>query len=135
MHPVQIHYRRKARAKMARSRHSFSSRVQPTQAQIDPSWIAEKGWVVRREQPSSLSAGLLNGPLPSQPPFLAHIIYTTERFKELSSTACTNYTKSIHSHTKTFLFTILIGQVSGMVKGKVDFVSINQMPTNTNDVY
>lgn len=51
MQKVQICCRRKVRGKIARNWHSFSSGPQPTHEQIDPSWRAERGWVVRRWEP------------------------------------------------------------------------------------
>lgn len=132
-HPVQICCRRKARGKMARNQHSFSSGAQPTQAQIDPSWIAEKGWVVRRGEPGEngllLFCVAFKSPLPFQSHFLVHIIYMTDGFKELSCTLCTHYTQSIHSHSSTMaLFTILIGLFSQIAKAKKEEI---RLPVNT----
>lgn len=98
IHPVQICCRRKVRGMMARNRHSFSSGAQPTHAQIDPSWRAEKGCVERRITHFSLCL-TFKYPVHAQPHFVVHVIYTAEGFKYLTISV----TLSKHSRTTILL--------------------------------
>lgn len=90
MHPVQNRCRRKARGKMARDQHSFSSGAQPTHAQIDPSWITEKGWVARRGEPGENSLllflhGFWNAPSLLNHTFLFTLYTQLKDFKNLAA--------------------------------------------------